>query len=150
MSFARSLRYPIGGFQTPEKSGLPSGKRGAGAARLTLPSGVRGRLAAGTFDHHGCANNGVVTDKKTRLAPAVIRLFLTINLVCMAASRVWGDYTWCVRSDAHNPAGCSLPLWAVFPSLQRPCKGGVAARSRKMTRSFVCPRRRGGQTPFRM
>src|SRR4030095_1331712 len=30
-----------------------------------------------------------------------------------------------------------------------PCKGGVAARSRKMTRSFVCPRRRGGR-PHRL
>src|SRR5262245_37491 len=56
-SFARSLRYPNGGFQTPERSGLPSGNRGAGADRFGLPSGVRGIAAGRTFVH--CANAGM-------------------------------------------------------------------------------------------
>src|SRR5436189_2085503 len=55
-SLARSLRYPLGGFQTPERSGLPSGNRGAGAERFGLPSGVRGIAAGRTFVH--CPNAG--------------------------------------------------------------------------------------------
>src|SRR5207249_1887107 len=55
-SLARSLRYPFGGFQTPERSGFPSANRGAGAARLGFPSGVRGMAGGRTFVH--CANAG--------------------------------------------------------------------------------------------
>src|SRR5262245_3918491 len=53
-SFARFRRYPVGGLQMPERSGLPSGSRGAGAERFGLPSAVRGTDEAGTFVH--CAN----------------------------------------------------------------------------------------------
>ena len=48
--------YPAGAFQIPEKSGLPSGNRGAGAARFGFPSGVRGIAVGGTFVH--CAKAG--------------------------------------------------------------------------------------------
>src|SRR4029077_5536943 len=53
-SFARSRTYPSGGFHTPDKSGLPSGRRGAGADMLGLPSGVRGTVERGTLVH--CAD----------------------------------------------------------------------------------------------
>src|SRR5207237_5955612 len=37
--------------QTPDRSGWPSGDRGAGAERLGLPSGPLGILSVGTFTH---------------------------------------------------------------------------------------------------
>src|SRR5215510_16290457 len=43
--------------QTPEKSGWPSGDRGAGAERFGLPSAPRGIPAEGIFTH--CAQTGV-------------------------------------------------------------------------------------------
>src|SRR5215471_20118510 len=43
-------------FQRPERSGWPSGARGAGAARFGLPSGVRGTPGVGRFSH--CAAKG--------------------------------------------------------------------------------------------
>src|SRR5256885_16819833 len=39
----------------PERSGLPSGARGAGAARFGLPSGVRGIPGVGGFNHYAGA-----------------------------------------------------------------------------------------------
>ena len=38
-------------FHRPERSGLPSAVRGAGAARFGLPSGVRGMPGVGWFNH---------------------------------------------------------------------------------------------------
>src|SRR5580765_178796 len=55
-SFAMSRMYPSGGFQTPERSGLPSGSRGAGADMFGLPSVVRGMVERGTLLH--CAETG--------------------------------------------------------------------------------------------
>src|SRR5262245_60507474 len=49
--FARSRMYPSGGFHTPDRSGLPSGSRGVGALKFTLPSGVRGAVDRGRFVH---------------------------------------------------------------------------------------------------
>src|SRR5439155_1013431 len=40
--------------QIPERSGLPSGVRGAGAVRFGFPSGIRGTPAVGYFSH--CAD----------------------------------------------------------------------------------------------
>ena len=51
-----SRMYPSGGFQTPERSGLPSGSRGAGADMFGLPSVVRGMVERGTLLH--CAETG--------------------------------------------------------------------------------------------
>src|SRR5687767_13080415 len=42
----------------PERSGLPSGVRGAGADRFGLPSGLRGSPAVGWFNH--CAARGAL------------------------------------------------------------------------------------------
>src|SRR5919197_6261059 len=45
---------PHSGFavsQIPEKSGLPSAVRGAGADRSTIPSAFRGTPAVGYFNH---------------------------------------------------------------------------------------------------
>src|SRR2546428_8824434 len=47
----------FGIHHNPDRSGLPSGERGAGAERLGLPSAVRGTLACLTFSH--CAKAGV-------------------------------------------------------------------------------------------
>src|ERR1700694_13207 len=41
--------------QTPERSGLPSEERGAGAVRLGLPSRMRGVPGVGKFNHCACA-----------------------------------------------------------------------------------------------
>src|SRR5262245_57134173 len=58
--------------QRPERSGLPSGVRGAGAARFTLPSGVRGKLAVGWFNH--CAEAGALSATMMR---AIAGAFIT-------------------------------------------------------------------------
>src|SRR3954466_12468342 len=55
-SLARSRTYPSGGFQTPDRSGLPSARRGAGADRFGFPSGVRGTDERGTFAHCAAAD----------------------------------------------------------------------------------------------
>src|SRR5436305_12290764 len=47
------------GFQMPDKSGLPSAARGAGAPRSTAPVFVRGTPAVGYLTH--CACNGSTT-----------------------------------------------------------------------------------------
>ena len=57
----------------PERSGLPSGVRGAGAVRFGLPSAVRGMPAVGCFSH--CAASGapsaIVTTATTTIFMAV-------------------------------------------------------------------------------
>jgi hypothetical protein len=55
--------------QMPENSGLPSGLRGAGAARLGLPSAVRGTPAVGYFSHWP----NTVGDSTTRTVIATTR-----------------------------------------------------------------------------
>src|ERR1700674_4352685 len=64
-SAARFTAYllPLGS-QIPDRSGWPSGVRGAGADRFGLPSGPRGIERAGTFTH--CAYPGVQI--KSRIA----------------------------------------------------------------------------------
>src|SRR5947199_7181388 len=47
----------FGIHHNPDRSGLPSGDRGAGRERLGLPSAVRGTFACLTFSH--CAKAGV-------------------------------------------------------------------------------------------
>src|SRR5712692_9408898 len=54
--------------QIPEKSGLPSGSRGAGALRLGLPSAVRGTSAVGYFSHWPSATPGAHVTAKTIIA----------------------------------------------------------------------------------
>src|SRR2546428_12405195 len=46
----------FGIYHIPDRSGLPSGARGAGADRLGLPSVVRGMFVCLTFSH--CARAG--------------------------------------------------------------------------------------------
>src|SRR5438132_14411445 len=53
----------------PDRSGLPSAVRGAGAARFGLPSAVRGMPGVGCFNH--CAPSGVVK-ADTRIAKAMV------------------------------------------------------------------------------
>src|SRR5678815_933246 len=59
MSAVRFLKY-FGDIasQVPDRSGWPSGARGAGAVKLGFPSGPRG-IGGGTFTH--CAHAGATT-----------------------------------------------------------------------------------------
>src|SRR5881396_1271554 len=54
----------FGIHHNPDRSGLPSGDRGAGAERLGLPSAVRGTFVCLTFSH--CAKAGVAESIPTR------------------------------------------------------------------------------------
>src|SRR5437879_12649015 len=57
----------------PERSGLPSAVRGAGAVRFGLPSAVRGMPGVGWFSH--CAAKGIVSaDKMVAMRTVFIRL----------------------------------------------------------------------------
>jgi hypothetical protein len=46
-------------FHKPERSGVPSGVRGAGADRFGLPSAVRGIPRVGCVNH--CAESGALS-----------------------------------------------------------------------------------------
>src|SRR4051812_29659586 len=63
------------GFQMPDRSGLPSAVRGAGAARSTAPAVVLGTPAVGYFTH--CADSGTAV-AITTAAAASARLMLEI------------------------------------------------------------------------
>src|SRR5437867_1309797 len=66
--------YVFSGLQIPDRSGLPSGNRGAGADRFGAPSVVRGTLAAGTFVH--CACRGSHTRTRTVTMKEAIMTFM--------------------------------------------------------------------------
>src|SRR5947209_13238439 len=68
----------------PERSGLPSAVRGAGAVRFGLRSGVRGMPGVGYFSH--CAARGVVIPK---IANATIINSPHRNLVMISAPQFW-------------------------------------------------------------
>src|SRR5438093_752716 len=70
----------------PERSGLPSGVRGAGAVRFGLPSGVRGMPAVGYFSH--CAGSGGVI---SQIANAAMINTQNRNLVMISASAILED-----------------------------------------------------------
>src|SRR5713226_903059 len=64
---------PHSGFpvtQIPEKSGLPSGVRGAGADGSTLPSAFRGTPAVGYFNHWALSADVHVSTNATTTAAA--------------------------------------------------------------------------------
>ena len=54
--------------QRPDRSGLPSAVRGAGAVRFGLPSAVRGMPLVGSFSHWACDASAVSTSDETRRA----------------------------------------------------------------------------------
>src|SRR5712691_13537621 len=60
--------------QRPERSGLPSAVRGAGAARFALPSGVRGM--AGVLYCAHCAGSGVISAANMNV---VLKIFIGTN-----------------------------------------------------------------------
>src|ERR1022692_319949 len=80
-SEAISRRNRVLGFQTPERSGWPSGVRGAGADRFVLPSGVCGTFGGGTWTH--CAGSDPATVKgraaATRLDFIQRRLYTPVS-----------------------------------------------------------------------
>jgi hypothetical protein len=61
----------------PERSGVPSGVRGAGAAMSTLPSRSLGTPAVG-YDGH-CAVTGMVSSKTKRRSPVFRQLCIGIS-----------------------------------------------------------------------
>src|SRR4029077_15024902 len=63
---------------TPERSGLPSASRGAGALRSTLPSAVFGMLGVLGNDGH-CANMVVVAAVKMRAIRARFTRAFSLN-----------------------------------------------------------------------
>ncbi len=66
-------------FHRPERSGLPSGARGAGAARFGLPSGVRGIPGVGCVNHW--AATGVAN---ASIATAIREAFIRTSFVTLA------------------------------------------------------------------
>src|ERR1700704_736117 len=70
----------------PERSGLPSTVRGAGAVRFGLPFAARGIPGVGYFSH--CASRGVlVTDNKMSARKTGERLMVVTSLYDVIA--VW-------------------------------------------------------------
>src|SRR5579859_2131709 len=63
-------------YHSPDKSGLPSGVRGAGAVRFGLPSAVRGMPGVGYFNH--CAFTGVVSADNTIARTTVFKFYLLL------------------------------------------------------------------------
>jgi hypothetical protein len=73
---------PVGGTrlsQTPEKSGLPLGSRGAGAFRSTCPSAVRGTSGRTNVGHWAVSATG------------------TVHASTRANAILISDCTWCRR-----------------------------------------------------
>src|SRR5215510_9091406 len=87
-SFVRSLKYPKGGFQTPDKSGFPSGNRGAGAAKFGLPSGVRGIVLGGTLVQPCATSDSDISNKATRTAKILNDVFAFIG-TCIKPSAIF-------------------------------------------------------------
>src|SRR5580704_8501703 len=63
-----TLGSPV--VQTPEKSGLPSARRGGGADRFAVPSAFRGVPAVGYLNH--CAARGTGKKATARLKTAAV------------------------------------------------------------------------------
>src|SRR5215471_3281938 len=84
-SAARLLRYfvLIPNCQIPERSGLPSGFRGAGAVRSDLPSLVRGIPLARTFSHWA-AEGTLAIVKSAATSEPVLRFTVTSGLGLLA------------------------------------------------------------------
>src|SRR5580765_2765161 len=81
----------------PDRSGLPSGVRGAGAARFGLPSAVRGIPGVGWVSH--CAATGALS----------VMVRTAIAEACMGATSR-GEYTGC----------CSVPRGRLLPHRREP------------------------------
>src|SRR5437016_14042879 len=77
------------GSQIPDRSGWPSGNRGAGAERFGLPSGARGIAGAGTFTHCACAGAQI----RTRIAMdwAIPSTLLGLSCIFIFPSQFGGD-----------------------------------------------------------
>src|SRR5687767_10255184 len=76
-------RYPGCGdaIHRPERSGLPSAVRGAGAVRLGLPSAERGMPGVRSFSHCAC---GAVLNAKVARAMAIVLVRIAFLIVCDA------------------------------------------------------------------
>ncbi len=68
------MNFVPSGSQMPERSGLPSAARGAGAARFGLPSGSRGTPGVGYLSH--CADTGTARLATTATAAHTCEVFI--------------------------------------------------------------------------
>src|ERR1700674_757139 len=94
--------------QTPDRSGLPSADRGAGAERLGLPSGVLGTPAVGRLGH--CAVSGDNDAERTIRLASVFICHLPSDII---HTFWWARLDWVlvlavVLSDPHGRTGWSL------------------------------------------
>src|SRR6185436_14524550 len=85
----------------PERSGFPSGERGAGAERFGLPSAVRGTEEGGTLVH--CARAG---EHQTSVKIAIVD-----HLFTSASLRVDRNS---IRNSSHREARRRTRLSATF------------------------------------
>src|SRR5438128_10678095 len=81
--FRSAARFRIhllaAGSQIPDRSGLPSGNRGAAAERFGFPSAVRGIAGAGTFDH--CAPAGAHISRTIAVERTILPLMLIVFFI---------------------------------------------------------------------
>ena len=92
------------GSHVPDRSGFPSGSRGAGADKLGFPSAVRGPAACGTFVH--CADSDHEVEKTVSSATA------------MNAETLLVGFGRCIGlSTANAIVGVSLGMWSFVSSV---------------------------------
>src|SRR5207249_5797014 len=103
----------------PERSGLPSGVRGAGAVRFGLPSGVRGIPGVGCFSH--CAVSGALS--------ATVSIAIAdedVDMVMAASSLklllIGPAKGTCMRVKAPRPSSTILSNLCVETRLQKVTK----------------------------
>src|SRR3954465_2026552 len=85
--------------QTPERSGLPSGVRGAGPSRLILPSGRRGPVVRTPF--HCAEADAAPINTATAVAMASLFRWICIIIILFGASVAAG----LSRPPARPPEG---------------------------------------------
>src|SRR5262249_35173632 len=102
------------GFQTPDRSGLPSNVRGAGAERSTAPLFVRGTFAVGYLTHCAPSGRAVTRQIETTKAHAARRrtkqlcttsVFMWLRSLCVfVGSSVYPrTYNSCLWLARHSP-----------------------------------------------
>src|SRR4051812_6231788 len=122
--------------QSPVKSGLPSGVRGAGADRFGLPSAVFGTLAVGYFSH--CAERAADQPRQEAAARANdIRIDRRVMDVRMALSPEISRH--CTRTTSRprgRGPGCLTSGMAGGWSISLPVDHGAHRGHRVGSRAF--------------
>src|SRR5688572_21405380 len=95
-------------IQIPDRSGLPSAVRGAGAERFGLPSGPFGTFGVGCNGH--CADSD--EDRAITSAPSAVQ----VSELFMQCS------TWCARDQSTTSLRAASPAPAHHLSWRRECE----------------------------